>query len=65
MADLKKSRPRYIILTKEFQEGWKTVYLALEQNRRKFKDVMDLIHHDYEIKDETPLSYIYKLKKNR
>ncbi|MBI3315226.1 MAG: hypothetical protein HYZ86_04755 [Candidatus Omnitrophica bacterium] len=65
MADLKKSRPRYVILTKEFKEGWKTVYLALEQNRRKFKDVMDLIHHDYEIRDETPLSYIYKLKKDR
>ncbi len=64
MADLKKSKPRYIILTKEFKEGWKVVYLALEQNRRKFKDVMDLIHHDYEIKGQTARSYIYKLKEN-
>ena len=64
MADLKKSKPRYVILTKEFKEAWKTVYLALEQNRRKFKDVMDIIHHDYEIKGETPRTYIYKLKEN-
>ncbi|MCK5259523.1 MAG: hypothetical protein KAJ70_00530 [Candidatus Omnitrophica bacterium] len=62
LAKFKSSRPRYVILQKEISQNWKDVYLALEPNRKKFRDVMDMITADYKIKAETPLSYIYELK---
>ena len=62
LIKFKASKPRYVILQKEIPQNWKDVYLALEPNRKKFLDVMDIIASDYKIKTETPLSYIYELK---
>jgi len=60
--DLRSSKPKYIILQKEVSEYWKKIYLAREPNQQKYKDVMDIIHAEYSITTETPLSYIYVLK---
>jgi hypothetical protein len=62
VAQLKTSGPRYIIVEKEIPQYWKDVYLALEPNRQKFRDVMTIISSDYERESETARSYIYKRK---
>lgn len=59
---LESAPPRYIILEKEIPQYWKDVYLGIEPNRKKFRDVMDFIAIHYRIEAETPLSYIYRLK---
>lgn len=62
MAELKSSRPKFAIVQKEIPQYWKDVYLALEPNRAKYKDVMDFIQSEYRVYAETPLSYVYTLK---
>ncbi|OGX38763.1 MAG: hypothetical protein A3C36_00815 [Omnitrophica WOR_2 bacterium RIFCSPHIGHO2_02_FULL_52_10] len=62
MAELKSSRPKFAVVQKEISQNWKDVYLALEPNREKYKDVMDFIQSEYSLFAETPLSYIYALK---
>jgi hypothetical protein len=62
LNDLRAQRPKYIIVQKEIPQYWKDVYLALEPNRQKYKDVMDIIHSNYSVTAQSPLSYIYALK---
>ncbi|MBN1870278.1 MAG: hypothetical protein JW847_06880 [Candidatus Omnitrophica bacterium] len=62
LLKFKSSKPRYVILQKEIPQYWKDVYLALEPNREKFQEVMDMISSDYRIEAQTPLSYVYRLK---
>ena len=62
LAELKASRPKFAIVQKEMPQYWKDVYLALEPNRAKYKDVMDFIQSEYSLYAETPLSYVYALK---
>lgn len=62
MAKLRSSKPRFVILQKELPETWEAIYLALEENRKKYYDVMDFIPRHYRVVDETPLSYVYELK---
>lgn len=62
LREFKASGPRYLIVQKEIPQYWKDVYLALEPNREKFRDIMGIISDDYRIETQTPLSYIYTLK---
>lgn len=62
LEKLRSSKLPFLIVQKEVPQGWKDVYLALEPNRKKYRDVMRFIVLNYEIDGETPLSYIYKLK---
>lgn len=62
LGQLNSSKPRYIILEKEIPQSWKDVYLGLEPNRKKFREMMDFIHSNYVLIHETPRSGIYQLK---
>ena len=62
LEQLKLSKPRYVIVEKVIPQYWKDVYLAIEPNRQKFREVMDIISSGYEVESETVLSYIYKRK---
>ena len=62
LKEFKSSKPRYVIRQKEISQNWKDVYLAIEPNRKKFRDIMDIISSEYKIEAQTPLSYIYRLK---
>lgn len=62
LEQLNSSKPRYVILEKEISQGWKDVYLGLEPNRRKFKEMMDFIYANYTAIGETRLSRIYQLR---
>jgi len=62
LKKLKLAKPRHVIVEKELSQRWKDVYLMLEPNRKKYRDVMDFILTHYSIEKETTLSYIYKLK---
>ncbi len=64
MAQLNRSKPRYVILEKEIPQYWKDVYLGLEPNRKKFQETMDFISSNYTIIGQTRLSYIYRLKQD-
>ncbi len=62
LAQLNKSKPQYIILEKEIPQYWKDVYLGLEPNRKKFREMMDFISAHYTLVAETRLSGIYQFK---
>lgn len=62
LGQLNSSKPRYIILEKEIPQYWKDVYLGLEPNRKKFREMMDFISAHYTLVGETRLSGIYQLK---
>ncbi len=62
MRDLKASPPKYLVLQNEFPPRWKEVYLGREENRSKYKDVMDFIAAQYFLKTNTPQSFIYVKK---
>lgn len=64
LGQLNSSRPRYIILEKEIPQDWKDVYLGLEPNRKKFRDMMEFISSHYTLVGETRLSGIYQLKES-
>src|SRR3989338_6710588 len=62
LGQLNSSKPLYIILEKEIPQYWKDVYLGLEPNRKKFREMMGFIHSNYVLVHETPQSGIYQLK---
>ena len=62
LGQLNSSKPRYIILEKEIPQYWKDVYLGLEPNRKKFREMMGFIHSNYVLVHETPQAGIYQLK---
>ena len=62
MEQLRAFQPRYIIVEKEIPSYWKDVYLALEPNQRKFREVMDFISSQYTVSGETVSSLIYHVK---
>ena len=65
LADLEKEKPPHIILKKDISQYWKDVYLAIEPNRQKFREMMAFIHDQYELAHETPSSKIYRIKQTR
>jgi len=62
VLEFKKAKPRYIVLQKKFPPNWNEVYLALEANRKKYEEVMNLIDANYVLKTITPQSHIYEIK---
>lgn len=62
MDVLSAREAKYVFLQKDLGHYWEDVYLAIEPNRRKFKEVLDFIHENYEQVHETPVVYIMKLK---
>jgi len=62
VAELQNEKPRYVITPKKLLPGWKAVHFALLENRKKYWEVMDIIHSDYVLEKSTSFSYIYKRK---
>ena len=63
VSDLKRVRPRFVVVLKDFPPDWEKVYLAPKQNREKYREVMDIIESEYHLETTTPSSYIYKTKR--
>jgi hypothetical protein len=62
MNVFRSKKAKYIFLQKDLGHYWEDVYLATEANRQKFQEALDFIHTNYEVVEETPATYILKLK---
>ena len=60
IAELKNDKPKFIIVPQKNSAGWEAVHLALLENRKKYRAVMDIIDSGYILEKTTPFSYIYK-----
>ncbi len=63
LTQFKSGKAKYVFLQKQIPQDWKDIYLPLQSNRRKYEEIMRLIKTDYTLIDETPLTYIFELKK--
>ncbi|HOW35784.1 MAG TPA: hypothetical protein PL155_05160 [Candidatus Omnitrophota bacterium] len=65
IADFKRVKPKYIVISREIPLSWKEIFFTLSENKKKFDEVMDIIKSDYALVHTTPLSYIYEIRKPR
>jgi hypothetical protein len=61
MRDLKEVKPRYVVITRKYPVGWKEVYFGYETNRKKYREMMALVHAHYSPYMRTPNSFVLKL----
>ena len=63
MADFSKNKPKFVIVSRDLPADWERVYLAPPENRRKYRDVMEMIRLHYRLCVKSPQSDIYRLRK--
>ncbi len=65
VSELKNKKPRYAVLWRKYPLHWEAVYLSLQANKKKYREMIDIIEENYFLETATPESYVYKIKKKK
>lgn len=60
--DLQEVRPQFAVIPKELAPHFEELYFLVQENRKKYRQVLDYVYTNYELVQSTPTLNIYKSK---
>jgi len=60
--DLQEVRPQFAVIPKELAPRFEKVYFLVQENRKKYHQVLDYVYNNYDLVQSTPTLNIYKSK---